>query len=193
MRPASLPAVRRVPLPAIRTELSPEAHPLPLVGESCFQRKPLTRCHVLAVGRVQRLVRIELAACTWSCGGATTLGAAPTWTSTSSISAWRGRWQRARGRTSPCCSTICRPPDAERPSRDADRPAGRAASDWIRYSAVMLLLVAIWALTGAGHPWPLYPALGWGIPLLLGATSCRNKSGHTPASRRSAAGGTPAI
>lgn len=38
---------------------------------------------------------------------------------------------------------------------------------WAPYAAVMTLLVAIWLLSGAGHPWPLYPALGWGIPLLL--------------------------
>ncbi len=31
------------------------------------------------------------------------------------------------------------------------------------YVAVMLLLVAIWALTGAGYFWPIWPILGWGI------------------------------
>ena len=34
------------------------------------------------------------------------------------------------------------------------------------YLAVMVLLVAIWALTGAGYLWPVWPALGWGIGLL---------------------------
>lgn len=38
---------------------------------------------------------------------------------------------------------------------------------WRSYLAVMVLLVGIWLFTGAGHPWPLYPALGWGIPLLV--------------------------
>lgn len=50
------------------------------------------------------------------------------------------------------------------PARDAAH-----APAWSRYLAVMTLLVAIWLLTGAGHPWPLYPALGWGIPLLAAA------------------------
>jgi hypothetical protein len=31
------------------------------------------------------------------------------------------------------------------------------------YVATMLLLVAIWALTGAGYFWPIWPMLGWGI------------------------------
>ena len=34
------------------------------------------------------------------------------------------------------------------------------------YVLVMLLLVAIWALTGAGYFWPVWPALGWGIGLM---------------------------
>lgn len=45
------------------------------------------------------------------------------------------------------------------------------------YLAVMALLLGIWAMTaltaGASHPWPLWPALGWGIPLLLGARADR--------------------
>jgi len=36
------------------------------------------------------------------------------------------------------------------------------------YLAVMALLVAIWALTGAEYFWPMWPALGWGIALLTG-------------------------
>jgi len=34
------------------------------------------------------------------------------------------------------------------------------------YLAVMALLVAVWALAGAGYFWPIWPALGWGIGLL---------------------------
>jgi len=33
------------------------------------------------------------------------------------------------------------------------------------YAAVIGMLVVIWLLGGAGHPWPIYPALGWGIGL----------------------------
>jgi hypothetical protein len=33
------------------------------------------------------------------------------------------------------------------------------------YVAVQLLLVVVWAITGMGHPWFLYPLLGWGVGL----------------------------
>ncbi len=63
-------------------------------------------------------------------------------------------------------------------SRRSDSAAqGRAAwcaarSEAVRsYLKVMALLVSIWALTamvlGATYFWPVWPALGWGIPLLL--------------------------
>jgi Domain of unknown function (DUF1707)/2TM domain len=54
-------------------------------------------------------------------------------------------------------------------------PAPRAAPrrrrgpdpDHLRaYIAVNLMLVAIWALTGAGYFWPIWPILGWGIGVL---------------------------
>lgn len=43
------------------------------------------------------------------------------------------------------------------------------------YGAVNLLLVAIWLLTGGPdvHPWPVYPALGWGIGLYFHWTYVR--------------------
>jgi 2TM domain len=31
------------------------------------------------------------------------------------------------------------------------------------YALVNLLLIVIWALTGAGYFWPIWPILGWGI------------------------------
>ena len=33
------------------------------------------------------------------------------------------------------------------------------------YLGVMALLVAIWALTGMGYFWPIWPMLGWGLGL----------------------------
>jgi hypothetical protein len=51
------------------------------------------------------------------------------------------------------------------PRRPRDRTAERR--EHVRsYVAVMLLLVAIWALTGAGYFWPIWPILGWGIFVL---------------------------
>jgi hypothetical protein len=35
------------------------------------------------------------------------------------------------------------------------------------YLAVNALLVAIWALTGAGYFWPVWPFMGWGIAVLV--------------------------
>jgi len=33
----------------------------------------------------------------------------------------------------------------------------------LAYVAVNALLVAIWAITGAGFFWPIFPIMGWGI------------------------------
>ena len=58
--------------------------------------------------------------------------------------------------------------DLPAPSPDrADRM--RAWREELRaYVGVMVLLVGIWLATGAEYPWPVFPALGWGIPLALG-------------------------
>lgn len=50
-----------------------------------------------------------------------------------------------------------RPAREETPARREFR--GHLAS----FVAVNLLLIAIWALTGAGYFWPIWPILGWGI------------------------------
>ena len=34
------------------------------------------------------------------------------------------------------------------------------------YLSVMTLLVVIWAVTGFGFPWPLFPLVFWGLPTL---------------------------
>lgn len=39
------------------------------------------------------------------------------------------------------------------------------------YAATNLFLIAIWALTGGGHPWFLYPLLGWGIAIVAHGAS----------------------
>jgi Domain of unknown function (DUF1707)/2TM domain len=57
--------------------------------------------------------------------------------------------------------------------RKAERRAALHARFWRAefrsYLGVMALLVMIWLLTsGVGeHPWPIWPAMGWGIPLFL--------------------------
>ena len=57
------------------------------------------------------------------------------------------------------------------PPRTRTRP--RVPPQWAAFLAVNLLLIAIWALTGAGYFWPAWPLLGWGFGLLKGQGSCR--------------------
>ena len=53
-------------------------------------------------------------------------------------------------------------------TRDLPTPA---ASDFGEHLTVFLavnaLLVAIWALTGAGYFWPVWPFVGWGIAVVV--------------------------
>lgn len=39
------------------------------------------------------------------------------------------------------------------------------------FTATNIALVVIWALTGADHPWFVYPLVGWGIGLAAHAAS----------------------
>ncbi|HEV2771062.1 MAG TPA: DUF1707 domain-containing protein [Solirubrobacteraceae bacterium] len=36
----------------------------------------------------------------------------------------------------------------------------------VTFVAVNLVLVAVWALSGAGYFWPIWPLLGWGLSLI---------------------------
>ena len=47
------------------------------------------------------------------------------------------------------------------------------------YCAVNALLVVIWAVSGAGYFWPIWPIAGWGIALVLHAW---RTYGHRPIS-----------
>jgi len=50
------------------------------------------------------------------------------------------------------------------------------------YVSVSLMLVGIWALTGAGYFWPIWPILGWGIGVLADGgrlgRPCRRRSSN---------------
>jgi len=58
-------------------------------------------------------------------------------------------------------------PEAEtepQPRRRAtERRTSALASPLFTYLAVSVMLVAIWALTGAGYFWPIWPIMGWGL------------------------------
>jgi hypothetical protein len=47
------------------------------------------------------------------------------------------------------------------------------------YLAVVVGLWVLWAVTGPGHPWPLYPMLGWGTGVVAHALVARH-CGRTP-------------
>ena len=58
------------------------------------------------------------------------------------------------------------------PRRRRDR-TGEQREHVRTYLAVMAQLVAIWALTGAGYFWPIWPILGWGLFVLPDAMRVR--------------------
>ena len=61
---------------------------------------------------------------------------------------------------------------ADLPSRRGRRSPARSEdfrSHLRVFVAVQVLLVAIWALTGMGYFWPVWPFLGWGIGVLAHA------------------------
>jgi hypothetical protein len=45
----------------------------------------------------------------------------------------------------------------------------------------MVLLVLIWAVTGAAYFWPIWPILGWGIGVLSHAAAVMPQRRATPA------------
>lgn len=62
---------------------------------------------------------------------------------------------------------------AEHAAHRADKHRRRWGAEIRVYARVMALLVGIWLVTSliSGevlYPWPIWPALGWGIPLFLG-------------------------
>jgi Domain of unknown function (DUF1707) len=71
---------------------------------------------------------------------------------------------------------------ADPPARQAP---GRRRRDLRPFLATSLLLVAIWAITGAGYFWPVWPILGWGL-FALGPCRAAPFPGRVPACRRNA-------
>jgi hypothetical protein len=88
------------------------------------------------------------------------------------------------------------PARPRRPAPARPHPRRRVPAQWAAFLAVNLLLIAIWALTGAGYFWPIWPLLGWGVGLLKAPGSChlRRLPRFAPAPappRRPAAGAAP--
>ena len=79
---------------------------------------------------------------------------------------WSARTRADLGATLVDLPTSAPPP----PTPSARRPPPPPAAGWWGYLASYLAVIAalwlIWALTGNGYPWPIWPMLGWGLGLL---------------------------
>jgi hypothetical protein len=72
--------------------------------------------------------------------------------------------------------------DVPKPARAVPRRR-RWDSEHVRaYVGVSIMLVAIWALTGADYFWPIWPILGWGIGVVADSGGGRLRG---PCDRRS--------
>ena len=56
-------------------------------------------------------------------------------------------------------------PGRPAPGRSAPQP--RRGHEWSGFLQVNVLLVAIWALSGAGYFWPAWVIVWWGVALLM--------------------------
>ncbi len=68
-----------------------------------------------------------------------------------------------------------------RPARPSERRRLYPPPDFAPFVFVSLMLVGIWALTGMGYFWPVWPIGGWGISFLAPGRlrrSCRRRSSN---------------
>jgi class 3 adenylate cyclase len=61
------------------------------------------------------------------------------------------------------------PADSERASGAAPGPPADLKTHFTIYALVNLMLIGIWAASGAGYFWPIWPMLGWGIGVAMHA------------------------
>jgi hypothetical protein len=77
-------------------------------------------------------------------------------------------------------------PAVEPPAAEPVVQSPRRADPELRtFVATSVLLVAIWALTGMGYFWPVWPILGWGV-FVVGPALPSPVRGTLPACRRNA-------
>jgi hypothetical protein len=78
---------------------------------------------------------------------------------------------------------------AETQSAPARRESTGPSAHTRIYLAVSLLMIAIWAATGMGYFWPMWPMFGWGIGVVLSHRA--SKSVPCAAGRRRASSPCP--
>jgi hypothetical protein len=59
------------------------------------------------------------------------------------------------------------------PAEPSRRRPRRRHGELRAFLVTSILLVAIWALTGAGYFWPVWPIVGWGVFVMKGRTLSR--------------------
>ncbi len=67
---------------------------------------------------------------------------------------------------------------ADLPVEARSRPRPGARPERLAFAAAAVLMLAIWALTGAGYFWPVWPILGWGLCALGPGRGRRGRSGR---------------
>ncbi len=81
---------------------------------------------------------------------------------------------RTQGELDALVRDLPAPAPGEVVARDTARAPGCGDGHGLApYLAVNVLLIAIWALTGAGYFWPIWPLLGWGIGIVSKRLSAR--------------------
>ena len=70
---------------------------------------------------------------------------------------------RTHGELAPVVADLPAASPRERPVRRRERTIRPEVA---AYVAVNLMLIVIWAATGAGYFWPIWPLLGWGVGLM---------------------------
>ncbi len=68
-----------------------------------------------------------------------------------------------------------------KPARDVEGDRDDMRRHLAVYSTVNLLLIVVWAISGAGYFWPVWPLVGWGVG--LAKHHILNRAGHRGPSR----------
>ncbi len=77
----------------------------------------------------------------------------------------RALGSRTRGELASVIEDLPDEAPATKPAHAVRGDRGDARRQLAIYAAVNLLLIVVWAISGAGYFWPLWPLLGWGLGL----------------------------